>query len=67
MLTVNGLLYAFVVDDAPAVGIVPFVVYIVVNPVSVGNVTVTSLFVQPVGLAVAFSTALIVPVVTLKV
>ena len=48
-------------------GLFPFVVYLVVSPFDVGNVTVTFPFVHVAGLMLAFvlSTSPIVPVVTL--
>ena len=45
-LTVNGIVYCVL----SFVGAVPSVVYLVVNPAFIGNVTVTSPFVHSVGL-----------------
>ena len=58
LLTVNGSLYA-VLD---VVGLVPSVVYLVVNPVFVGSVTVTLPLVHVVGEHVAIVGCSIVPV-----
>ena len=48
-----------------AVGSFPSVVYTVVNPFDIGNVTVTSSFVHPVGLIIALPISVIVPVLIL--
>ena len=63
LLTVKAALYCVLLF----VGLLPSVVYLVVNPVAVGNVTVTLPFVHVDGLILAVPTAPIVVVFALAV